>query len=60
MIVIKNTHFNSKFYMKKGFYFLVLTGCIIQLIVFFSCSKTYKTYEELKADKKANHWENIG
>ena len=38
--------------MKKGFYILVLTGCIVQLIVVFACSKNYKTYEELKTDEK--------
>jgi len=38
--------------MKKGFYFLVLSGCLIHAAVLFSCGDKYKTYEELKADEK--------
>ncbi len=36
--------------MKKSFYFLLLIGCVLNL-VFVSCKKT-KTYEELKSDEK--------
>ena len=34
--------------MKKAFYFLILTGCVLNLLFTVSCNKT-PTYEELKA-----------
>jgi hypothetical protein len=36
--------------MKKGFYVLVLTGCVMHLLFTVSCNK-YPTYEELKSDE---------
>lgn len=37
--------------MKKGFYVLVLMGCVLNLMFTVSCNKT-KTFEELKSDEK--------
>lgn len=37
--------------MKKGFYVLVLIGCVLNLMFTVSCNKT-KTFEELKSDEK--------